>query len=423
MEAEIIQKFCESLDTSLLGQLSIRTKQLLIDGCYTSLFQKYGNQQTAEIVLEYFSEIEKVCGSWVYKGEFNLNGYQALKRYGVTTVPVIPRKEIYDIRKRFCQTLIGFPEYNRDPNDPTMDSAGNPLVYVLGGFAALGNPGSFHNELVRELRMRARDAIIPLFQTLINRYADKNLRKNTKFEVLFDRMMFRQVSQQPSAETWHRDVMPKEAIENNDEVFGGWINLDEHDQYFSCIPGSHLGIRQRELKEGFATISKADINVIGKHRYKFRVPPGHVIIFPQYILHEVVAQKSKYTMMRLFTGWRTTISNKTLHPNMEKHLEEQSIIPIPGGMKPPMYAANHGSFFLRKAFKPIPRIRNFQVSTIQWSNETMLPVTEVNRPAKGDKSAYKIVPRSMKSLKHYGFPLYPAYTDTEKQMYSPQYIT
>lgn len=128
-------------------------------------------------------------------------------------------------------------------------------------------------------------------------------------------------------------------------------------------------------------------------------------------------------MMRLFTGWHTTISEKTLHPNMEKHLEEQSIIPIPGGMKPPMYAANYGSFFLWKAFKPIPRIRNFQVSTIQWSNEIMLPVTEVKRPSKGDKPAYKIVPRWMKSLKHYGFPLYPAYKDTEKQMYSPQYIT
>ena len=424
MEDNLMKNFCKTLDTRFIDKLDYITQQLLIDASYTSLFQKYGNQNIAEIILQHFNEIKKISGSWIYTGDFNLNGYQSLKRMGVVTIPVIPLQEIPAIRKRFHQTLLKFPEYKRHPTDPTKNSAGNPLVYVLGGFAALGNPGSFHNDLVRELRIRAREAIIPLLQTLIKRYANQNLSNNTKLEVLFDRMMFRQVSQQPSQETWHRDVIPNELIGDNDEIFGGWINLDQHNQYFSCIPGSHLGVRQRDLKEGFATVPKDKINIIGKHRYSFPVPPGHIIIFPQYILHEVVSQKSKYDMMRLFTGWRTTIRNEPLHPDIEERLEKQSIIPLPGGMLPPMYASNHGSFFLWKAFRPIPRIRNFQLSTIQWSNQTMKSITEINRPEKGDKPAYNIVPRrGMLSLQEYGFPLYTEYTEAEKKLYSPQNIT
>ena len=422
MEAEIIRKFCKTLDTRLLDKLSHRAQQLLIDGSYTCLFQKYGNQKAAVIALQHFGEITESADSWVYQGDFDLNGYQSLKRMGVVTIPVIPAEEIPEIRNKFLQTLRKFPEYKRDSNDPDRDSTGNPLVYVLGGFAALGNPASFHNELVRDIRRRCRKAVLPIFRTLIEHYADRHLQNPTNFEMLFDRMMYRMVSQQPVAESWHRDVMPKKAIQHNDEVFGGWINLDEKNQYSSCIPGSHLGVRQRDLEEGFATIPKDQVQAISKFRYKFPIPAGHIVIFPQYIVHEVVAQKSSYNMMRLFTGWRTTVADGFLHPDTLERLDTQAIMPIPGGMRPPMYAANHGSFFLWKQFRPIPN-RDHKVNTIEWSQDTMQPVTLIDRPAKKDRLAYRIVKRWMDSLQQYNLPKYPAYTGEEIDLYRPQKIT
>lgn len=422
MESKIIQKFCQTLDTKLLNHLSRTAQKLLIDACYTSLFQKHGKEEIAVKVLEHFGEIKRVSDSFVYTGDFDFFGYQSLKRIGVVTIPVIPPKEIPDVRKQFLETLRQFPEYNRNVNNPDLDSAGNPLVYVLGGFAALGNPASFHNPLVRDLRRRCREAVLPLFQVLIGRYTNEELRDNTNFEMLIDRMMYRLVSQQPSAESWHRDVMPREAIEENDEVFGGWINLDETNQYFSFIPGSHLGVRLKELEKGFATIPKEQVNIIGKYRHKFPVPPGHIVIFPQYILHEVVSEKSKHDMMRLFTGWRTTISRNYLHTEMSQLLQKQAIIPLPGGMQPPMYAANHGMFFLWKQFKPIPKDNDYKVNTIEWSNNTMQPRTLVERPANKDKPAYKILTREMRSLQYYGFPKYPEYTKEELKLYRPTRI-
>lgn len=422
MESEIIQEFCDSLDVKLLNQLSQTTQNLLIQGSYTCLVQKYGNQQAAKVILEHFGEIEEIAGSIVYKGNFDLDGYEALKRMGVVTIPVIPLNEIPSIRERFLKTLQNFPEYNRSPDDPDLDSEGNPLVYVLGGFAALGNPASFHNPLVRELRQRCREAVLPLFQTMIKNYANKTLRNNTNFEMLIDRMLYRLISQQPSPESWHRDVMPKKAIKNNDEIFGGWLNLDTKNQYFSCIPGSHLGVSLSTLDEGFATIPKDLVQIIGKHRFSFPVPPGHIVVFPQYILHEVIGQKSKHNMMRLFTGWRTTISNDYLHSNMLDLLKSQSIIPLPGGMLPPMYASNHGSFFLWKQFRPIPRDNDYMVNTIEWSHNSFQPNTLVDKPSKKDKPPYKIVARHMKSLEYYGFPKYPKYTEQELASYRPTRI-
>lgn len=214
MESHLIRKFCHNLDTKLLDKLTQTTQNLLIQGSYICLAQKYGNQQAAIVILEHFGEIEEVAGTIIYKGSFDLEGYEALKRMGVVTIPVIPKNEISDIRERFLDTLRNFPEYKRSPDNPDLDSEGNPLVYVLGGFAALGNPASFHNSLVRELRQRCYETILPLFQQMIKNYANKNLRDNTKFEMLIDRMLYRLISQKPVPESWHRDVMPKKKLFN-----------------------------------------------------------------------------------------------------------------------------------------------------------------------------------------------------------------
>ena len=67
---------------------------------------------------------------------------------------------------------------------------------------------------------------------------------------------------------------------------GGWINLDKESQFMSCIPGSHLGVRLKGLKSGFATIGKKDIDKFKPYKQLFEIKPGHCIIFPQYLLHK-----------------------------------------------------------------------------------------------------------------------------------------
>lgn len=417
MDAKIIEEFCKNYqNTDLLKDLSPVAKELLIDGCYTCLFQKYGNIKIAEIVLQHYGELIKVSNSWVSKTKDNLTGFKSLKRLGVVTIPVIDPREIKDLRNKFMDTLRGFPEYNRNEKNPDLDGSGNNLVYVLGGFAALGNPASFHNDLVRYLRKKCRKAVIPLFKELIDSYVDKKLRTETKLEMLFDRMMYRQKSQKPSAESWHRDVIPPHLIQDKDELFGGWLNLDKDDQYFSCIPGSHLGMQQKELKEGFATIPKEEIKIVGAYRDRFRVPPGHMIVFPQYILHEVVNQESKKNMMRIFTGWRTTISNDYLHRDTKDKMKTQSVMRLPSGQEPSMYSKMHESMFRNRKFKPIPN-NPHEVTTIEWSVNTFLEKLLIL-----DRRGKFIIPRNLTSLEEYNLPMYTPYTDEEMALYRPQII-
>lgn len=407
-----VEKFCETMDTKYLHELSDDTREFFIAMAYTCLSQKYGRQEIAKKVLLHYEEIIENNGYLIYKGKKELTSLERLIRTGVTTIPVIDEKNISKYRQKFIQTLREFPEYNRDPKNPDLDGKGNPLVYVLGGFAALGNPASFHNKFVRKLRLKAKEKVKPLFRTVIKSFFREG---DYKLEMLIDRMMYRMKSQAPPAESWHRDVIPGNMLEKGDELFGGWINLDKTNQYFSCIPGSHLGIDQKTLTPGFATVPKELVKIVSSYKKKIVVPPGHMVIFPQYILHEVVSNKASYDMMRLFTGWRVTTSCKYLHKNMEKLLDTQSIIPLPGGCIPPMHASNHGSFFLRKQFKPIPRF-DHKVNLIEWSRDTMQSRTLVR------KNDYRVVKRYMDSLESYGFPLYTAYTEDEKNEYKPKKI-
>ena len=68
-------------------------------------------------------------------------------------MPVLDEQKLMRARHDFTRTLQAFPEYKRSLHNPDQTAGGNPLVYVLGGFAALGNPASFHNPFVREMRL------------------------------------------------------------------------------------------------------------------------------------------------------------------------------------------------------------------------------------------------------------------------------
>lgn len=345
---------------------------------------------------------------------------------GAATIKLFNEETLEKYQKEFLHTLKSFPEYRRDPHDPNLDGNGNPISYVLGGFAAFGNPGSFHNPLSRRLRKIGFAAIKNFMKENISRVYPDNISKPTIIQALSDRMMYRMKGQRPVAEAWHRDVMNPERITPTDEIYGGWINLDSKDQYFSFIPGSHLSETQYYLKEGFATLEKESqrkyksngvpftaetykeiLKLTNSLKYKLVIPPGHMVIFPQYIMHEVVANPAEYNMMRQFTGWRLTNIKKPIYPmNM---FDDQAVIPLPGGMIPPMYAQNHIMYFQEKQTTIHSGVK---YNLIEWSEATFKPEC-----LEKNKKGNLLVHRHMRSLKDYGFKMYENYSPSEKSIY------
>ena len=151
---------------------------------------------------------------------------------GVVTIKILKG----DASQLFRETEKSFPEFVPGTQGP----------YVLGGFAAYGNPSSFHCPLVKELR---RATFEKVFESKIFQKYLEEIRPTThwnyRLELLFDRMLHRYPGQKPSAETAHRDVTPNKYLkeEDDDLLFGGWLNLTKHEQFFVAKPGSHLGVR------------------------------------------------------------------------------------------------------------------------------------------------------------------------------------
>lgn len=336
---------------------------------------------------------------------------------GATTIPIISESQLNHIQKEFMEEMRQFPEYERNSNsaDKTMD--GNPITYVLGGFGAFGNPASFHNLTARHLRQDIYKACIGLFRELIDIYNKSHFKDSHytyNLEALMDRFMFRLKGTSPTSESWHRDVAKDSYLLEDDEIYGGWINLDNESQYLSFIPGSHLNVRLKGLKEGFAKIRKEDIHLFKKYKQLIEIKPGHCVIFPQYILHEVVGKKQSYDMMRLFIGWRITESLESIHTNsyLETVLQKQGSPLLPSGQKPPLYASNHSSFFQKKAFMINPEY-NYKANIKEWSSSTF-PSNLIKENG--------IVARYLESLEDNNFPKYPDYTETEKRIYFPHSI-
>ena len=355
-----------------------------------------------------------------------LSTVDKLIRTGITTIPIIELDHLPKYRKNFKKVINSFQEYKKS----------NPIVYVINKSGNLGNPSSYHNMFVRNLRILAFEKVYPIFQKYISLNPNYKAKK-VYLQELADRMMLRSIGQTPKKESWHRDVIPQKYIEKEDDLFGGWINLDDEDQYFMCIPGSHLNVRLSKLDEGFSEIevnikknlkkeghdqkyitqkTKEILNSITKYGKKIRVPPGHIIIFPQYILHSIAQSKAKYEMFRLFTGWRLTVDQKIEHHIVynKKLFDDQAPIPLPGGMRPSMYTGNHTRYYLNKQFEIYPGIKK---TLIEWAEDTFVDKVLVERIDKKTNEIYKIVAKDMGSLKEYNLKLYPKYSDDEWSIY------
>ena len=316
-----------------------------------------------------------------------------LKKYGIAIFPLYEitktadiHKKAGELREEFRATCKSFPEFKEDyiqfEDEPPHSLIGveKPKGGVIsslsmGGFGAFGTPSSFHNNFVRS---RRREVMESAFRNLWKPYLKE--KENFKLEQIIDRMMLRLKGTSPTAELWHRDVAKNTAA--GDETYGGWINFDDDDQGFSCVPGSYKiripseystelnGAKKKKsdddtgCNKGFATIQESDHKALKDIKIRIKVPSLHVLVFNEQTVHEIATSTSLVDMYRLFTGWRITTDNMPLQDKKTPEWEDitygpseaakevtrrklatelklQSAMPLKSGQSSPMWAKLH----------------------------------------------------------------------------------
>lgn len=242
-------------------------------------------------------------------------------------VCVVPTRVFADPRCRadFLNEASNFPEFLDGVNK-----------FVMGGFAALGNPSSFHNQTVRNFREWAQAILVDeLFGEMLALQPE-----DWKLEQIMDRMTIRVAGETPSAESFHRDVSIFNTTDQC-QIFGGWVNLDDEPQHFSCVLGSHKTGTTTDT--GFVKISKEEATAIKKNKLAtlVAIPPGAILVFHEEIVHEVLARKLRRQLTRLYLAWRLTPGSTAMRPGLQQQLDQQGIVTIKSGQSPPMHAKLH----------------------------------------------------------------------------------
>lgn len=362
-----------------------------------------------------------------------------LARYGVITASVLNDETRSRWASCFWQAMDEFPEYT---------VRGKDAQRVLGGFGALGNPASFHHPTVQRWRVGIKRMMQPLFREYVEL---QGFSRDTRLEKLFDRIVVRcEAFGQPTKETWHRDIYDHEKNKLRslpsslrrdgqpamDEMFGGWVNLSDRDQKFICIVGSHkeeAAMRAQASGGGFATLTDQEIAAQDvKARLKRQanrkigtcrtdedgcviVPPGSVVLFFQRILHSVAGGKQPADpQLKIMNGLRLTRETSTLFDH-ESVVLNNAVPRIPSGQIPPMYSANHYSFFPKQ-----PELRAWGERTFkhQCLFERVTPTGQTyftpgsadNRDPSANRGRY------MPSLAEMGLPTYPYTQETARAL-------
>jgi len=313
--------------------------------------------------------------------------------YIVVPTPLTNNERRAIAQQQFLSHFLESPEFlNPNPLDPTWKP-------VLGGFAACGNPSSFHHPILRKFRQQVLAHVLEIDLLPLN---------GRRLEKPYDRVTFRRVGQSPTAENAHRDEAPT-AIDG-DDVFGGWLNLDDHDQHFTCAPGSHTDVGNQN--KGFAKITDPEeLDNYYSRRITVSIPPGCMLVFYERIVHEVTRSVAERDLMRIHIGFRITDSTTPLFPNMATVIAEQGVPFIKSGQYPPVYPSAYTNF-----------PRNFTTLT-DWSIRTyqssiLYRHTVKSGLSKGD--VYYRVPAKMQSLQSLGLPLHAPYDANEIALLSPQ---
>jgi hypothetical protein len=257
-------------------------------------------------------------------------------------------------------------EFKSDAFDDTdAPMTDNKTRLVGGGFAALGNPSSFHSKVVRVLRRIAHCAMVDT--------KPFGLGGGYTVSQVIDRLLKRLPGDTPSKEAWHRDVGAN--TKDGDELYGGWINLDSDSQSFSCIPGTHNDAAGEGA--GFRTdLSPDDKGKIKIHKARgkplVQIPSGNMLIFNERLIHEVVNKKALNPMLRLFTGWYVTRYNAphdsrpkdrttggdTEVDRLKDRLKRNACMFLKSGQAPAMVPKLHWTNFPKKIAEYTDRLRD-----------------------------------------------------------------
>ena len=317
---------------------------------------------------------------------------------GVITIPLFSADETEEYRKKLLRETRRAPEFNNSNNENSEN-----FDPVNSAFGALGNPSSFHNTIVRKIRILYAKVIIALVKCIHQLYGT-----NYYLSFFADRFCIRRKGTKTNPESFHKDSTSG-YINLSDLIAGGWINFDKVPQYFSCVLGTH---KEPRGETGFAKITdKKKIAELKAKSQLIEVLPGHAIVFFQNITHNVYSKTIKgRDSVKLFTGFALTESDRPLFDEYQETLVNQGVPVLPSGAPAKMYYSAKWMYTKQRT-----RLSEWSQETF---NEACLTQRTVGSGAhKGE--TYTVVHQQMKSLTEYGFPLYPAYDDDELSLYAP----
>ena len=326
---------------------------------------------------------------------------------GVAVIPCFAQESLPQIKAEFLHALRTLPELREETEVASR-------VPAFGGFGALGLPSSFHHPFIRLLRREVYKATRPLFEMLLPVLDEQEGGEAGAYnlEQLVDRVQLRPAGATPTAESFHRDLSvygPGCSAVDGDHIFGGWVNLDETPQGFSCVLGTHVpGKNSAVGASGFNSItSRAEIEQWKAQRSLITIPPGHLILFYSNIVHEVLAKKRSFPSARMYCGWRCTTSMRPLFDDFEARMAQQEAIALPSRQEPPLHAKLHWT--------------NWPAQLQAWSIAMLKPQYLVERTVKSGKRAnerFTVAPQVLRSSGIH----YPAYTDEELALHRPHRV-
>ena len=322
---------------------------------------------------------------------------ELLRESGYVVVPMLEESERVEMAEQMVQYLTTAPEYTSEWQNRRAKGTKTEQRFVAGGFGALALASSFHNPCVRRLRMLAHPNAAAVLAPLAD---GRNL------EQVMDRIGARVSGDSPVAESFHRDVA--KCTSSGDSIFGGWVNLNDSSQYFSCVPESHIGFETQQ--SGFVPIvGKEEKAALRLLTVKVEIPPGHEILFYECLIHEVVSVPQTQQQLRLFLGFRLTHSSESLVEDLERILSEQAVVKIKSGQIPPEYPQGYWMYS-----KQMPLLLEHSVKFVEAAKHTK---TFKSGQRKGE--SHIIVRQHHTSLREMGLAEYPQYTAEERALLSP----
>lgn len=366
---------------------------------------------------------------------------EILYKYGCVVIPCYEDSELRTIRQQTIDDVKNYPEYRGDgitAAKATLETCEDSLNYsiivhktksspqsvfegtagskkqlislakgisrfsgkrikpILGAFQAHGNPSSFHCTSSRHVRLKCYEAGHQLFA-----YVEPGPGP-WYVEMNYDRAALRQAGSKitEDKDKWHRDLIKGEYLEDGDSIFGGWINLDNtNNQRFICDLGTH----QRPEASGFHR------DTPNEQANSITIPPGHMVIFYQHILHAVAPTKFISDSYRQFISFRLTRSTTPLWGGTVKMdtIHQQLVPKTPSNQQIKVWMSNHHTSGLLWSH------------TIVWGLVTFKQEYITKKTTK--QGATYFLPESPMVPK-YPLSMYPAYTQKEIDIMIPQLL-